>query len=422
MTEVYTFRAATMREALARIQHELGGDAVILQTKQVRKRGFLRSREEVEITAGMGFNTAGPLDVMQSDRHRSFDSRSETGLDLMRSPMSANEQIADLRRLSGGDAIPTKERSITERPHETASSSTAPLAKRLDSIESLLMQLGKASSGSGVADIPDHLFHLYARLLDVDVAESPARDLVQHVQKYATPQEQTDERFVQSLLRERIASQTRCSGPIQVTRGQRKTVALVGPTGVGKTTTLAKLAANFRLRDGVKLGLVTVDTYRVAAVEQLQTYADIIDLPMKVVTSPPEMRRAIAEMSDMDLVLIDTAGRSPRDDLKIQELKALLAAAEVDETHLVLSLVSNLRSLLMTAKMFSPVGVSSLILTKLDEAAGMGTLFSVAQQIQQPISYFTTGQDVPDDIEAADADRAARLVLGEDDVYGRTLA
>ena len=207
----------------------------------------------------------------------------------------------------------------------------------------------------------------------------------------------------QQQLATLIESQIQCSGPIAIERGKQKVVALVGPTGVGKTTTIAKLAANFRLRDGVKLGLVTVDTYRVAAVEQLRTYADIIELPMKVVTSPLEMRRAIDELADMDLVLIDTAGRSPREELQLQELKALLAEACVDEVHLVLSLATSPRVLTMTAEKFAHVGVTSLILTKLDEAAGMGNLVGVARDVDRPLSYFTTGQAVPDDIETADA-------------------
>ena len=103
-----------------------------------------------------------------------------------------------------------------------------------------------------------------------------------------------------------------------------RVVALVGPTGVGKTTTIAKLAANYRLREKRRVGLITVDTYRVAAVEQLRTYADIIDLPMEVVATPREMREAVARMSHLDLVLMDTAGRSPRDEVKIQELKSML--------------------------------------------------------------------------------------------------
>ena len=124
---------------------------------------------------------------------------------------------------------------------------------------------------------------------------------------------------------------------IELRPGNRKVVALVGPTGVGKTTTIAKIAANFRLRDKKTVGLITADTYRIAAVEQLRTYAEIIDLPLEVVTTPREMRRAVLQMEHLDLVLIDTAGRSPHDELRLHELRALLREANPDETHLVLS-------------------------------------------------------------------------------------
>ena len=117
-------------------------------------------------------------------------------------------------------------------------------------------------------------------------------------------------------------------------------MALVGPTGVGKTTTTAKLAAHFRLHEHRRVGLITVDTYRIAAVEQLRTYADIIDLPMEVASTPDEMRQAIGRLADLDLILMDTAGRSPRDEVQIQELKSLLVEAQPDEVHLVLSCAS----------------------------------------------------------------------------------
>ena len=160
--------------------------------------------------------------------------------------------------------------------------------------------------------------------------------------------------------------------------------------GVGKTTTIAKLAANFRLRSGIKMGLVTVDTYRVAAVEQLRTYAEIIELPMKVVTNPLEMRRALDELAGLDLVLIDTAGRSPKDDLKIQELKSLLAEAQVDEVHLVMSLTSNVRNLEASAAKFAAAGTTALILTKLDEATGMGSV--VGGPSRQPSNQLPDGR------------------------------
>ena len=188
-------------------------------------------------------------------------------------------------------------------------------------------------------------------------------------------------------------------------------MALVGPTGVGKTTTIAKLAAIYRLRENKRVGLITVDTYRIAAVEQLRTYAEIIDLPMEVVSTPREMREATARMSDMDLVLLDTAGRSPRDEVKIQELKSMLAEAKPEEVHLVVSAVASARSLSKTAEQFSTVGTTSLIVTKIDEATALGGLVSLARNSGLPLSFLTDGQNVPDDIQQANARNLADLIV-----------
>jgi flagellar biosynthesis protein FlhF len=160
--------------------------------------------------------------------------------------------------------------------------------------------------------------------------------------------------------------------------------------------------------------LITVDTYRIAAVEQLRTYADIIDLPMEVVSSPREIRTALSRMADLDLILMDTAGRSPRDEVKIQELRAFLQEARADEVHLVLSSVGSATTLQRTAEQFAVVGTTALVLTKLDEAGGTGHLLPLLRSCKLPLSYLTDGQNVPDDIRPADARRVARLVLGSD--------
>ena len=218
------------------------------------------------------------------------------------------------------------------------------------------------------------------------------------------------------LLKARIArmieDEIQVTGPIQVTQQSPRLVALVGPTGVGKTTTIAKLAANYRLREKTRVGLITVDTYRIAAVEQLRTYADIIALPMEVVSTPRQMREAVARLADLDLVLMDTAGRSPQDEVKIQELKSMLAEAQADEVHLVLSSVNSANSLKKTAELFADVGTTALVLTKLDEATGLGNLLPLVRSCQLPLSYLTNGQNVPDDIEPADRRKLARIVLG----------
>jgi flagellar biosynthesis protein FlhF len=287
------------------------------------------------------------------------------------------------------------------------------LQAQLDSIQRMIEGIGR-NTLTQRTEIPGDLFQLYANLIEAEVEDDIARDLICRLKDSAGPEVLANTAAATRRLVEMVEADLQCGGPIRVTPGRRRVVALVGPTGVGKTTTIAKLAANFRLRDGVKIGLITVDTYRIAAVEQLRTYAEIIDLPMKVVTGPTEMQKALDELAGMDLVLIDTAGRSPRDEPRIQELKSLLAEAQVDEVHLVLSLTGSARGLEANAARFAPAGVTSLILTKLDEAMGLGAIVSTARKLPLPISYITTGQDVPDDIEVARSARLASLVLGLD--------
>jgi flagellar biosynthesis protein FlhF len=158
--------------------------------------------------------------------------------------------------------------------------------------------------------------------------------------------------------------------------------------------------------------LITVDTYRVAAVEQLRAYAEIIELPMEVVATPREMRAAIERLAQQDLVLIDTGGRSPADDVKIRELRAVLNEARPDEVHLVLSSASSAATLHQTAERFQPVSPTALLFTKLDEALTLGNLIEALLRVGLPLSYLTDGQNVPDDIEVAESGRLVRRILG----------
>ena len=319
-----------------------------------------------------------------------------------------------------GNSIPVNQAAGLQAAAKALSEegdSTNELSVKIDVLQKMVESLAQKSHFRSADEVPSELFDIYTQLIDADIDDDLARELICNLRKSCTAQQLHDPVGSRALLSAMVEADIQCSAPIKPEVGRRRVVALVGPTGVGKTTTIAKLAANFRLRDGIKMGLVTVDTYRIAAVEQLRTYAEIIDLPMKVVTSPQEMRRALDELSDLDLILIDTAGRSPRDELKIQELKSLLSEAAVDEVHLVMSLTASVRSIRMTCEQFSCVNPTSLILTKLDEAAGAGSLLSVSRDVKLPFSYLTTGQDVPEDIEPANATRIARLVLGEDRLF-----
>jgi flagellar biosynthesis protein FlhF len=181
---------------------------------------------------------------------------------------------------------------------------------------------------------------------------------------------------------------------------------------VGKTTTIAKLAANFALLQRKRVALVTVDTYRIAAVEQLKTYSQIIGLPVSVAYSHEELPAILSEYSDYDLVLIDTAGRSQRHATQIEELKALVATVDC-EAHLVLAASTNEQDLIDTARRFAGARVDRIIFSKLDETSRFGALLTVADRTGIPLSFLTTGQKVPEDIEPAEPGKVADLILAD---------
>ena len=195
-----------------------------------------------------------------------------------------------------------------------------------------------------------------------------------------------------------------------VTEGMKIWV-LIGPTGVGKTTTLAKLAAQFRLKAQKKITLITLDTYRIGAVDQLRTYADILDMPLEIASRPDDLKKVIERHMDQDLFLIDTVGRSPNDSKHLEDLKEYLTVHPQLETHLLLSATTKDRDLAHTVERFSCVPVKSYIFTKLDETEDYTPLFNQLLRTRKPLSYLTNGQKVPEDIELASKEKVANLFL-----------
>lgn len=188
----------------------------------------------------------------------------------------------------------------------------------------------------------------------------------------------------------------------------------VGPTGVGKTTTIAKLAAVHSLWEGRKVALATADTYRIAAVEQLRTYAKILGIPMEVAFEPKDFEGILSKHGACDLLLLDTAGRSAKDSKKMEELKVLYDAFRPDAVHLVLAANLKYKDMLKVIDRMGVVPIRSVIFTKLDETYSFGPLLSVLEDFKFPLSFFTVGQNVPNDIEVARPERLARLILEGD--------
>lgn len=191
-----------------------------------------------------------------------------------------------------------------------------------------------------------------------------------------------------------------------------KILSFVGPTGVGKTTTLAKLAALMVVYHHQRVALVTTDTYRIGAVEQLRTYADILGVPLEVASSPEQLRQQVSAHQDKDYIFIDTAGRPSRNAMMIQEVAGFTKGVDPCETYLVLSCGTKTEDLLRIARDFRPTRYRKLIFTKLDETESLGNLANIASSTGVPIAYITTGQRVPDDIEVAEPRRLAELIVG----------
>jgi len=264
-------------------------------------------------------------------------------------------------------------------------------------------------------DTPHSLVRQYTCMIENHVSREIADQVVDAVRSRLTLGQLADETLVHDAVLSELAGFFPISdtslAPARGSSSRPFTLALVGPTGVGKTTTIAKLAATYTLAQSLRVGLITTDTYRIAAVEQLATYAEIIGVPLKVVTSAAEMREAMESYADLDVVLIDTAGRSPKDTARLEELRTLLDAAHPTETHLVLSGASSEPVLIEAARRFAVLGTDRVIFTKLDEAVTYGVILNVASRVGARLSFITTGQEVPDQIEAPHPDRLARLML-----------
>jgi flagellar biosynthesis protein FlhF len=381
-----TYRARTMKEAMTRVRRDLGGDAVILSSREIRRRRLF----------GLGAHAL--VEVTATDRMPSEVSV-EGGRSVTMPRASGSPSAGMTPPLSLSPALQARFGDQLSRLHAMVET-----LSRQGRIDHLLPEL------------PGELVPIYSQLVEADISEVLARRLMRHVAESLEPDQFEQADSIRGALCEAVAQCIPVAPPIQSVVGSRRVVALVGPTGVGKTTTVAKLAANFKLAHGVRVGLLTVDTYRIAAVEQLKTYAEIIDLPLGVVNDPGDMTRALDDLGDVELVFIDTAGRSPRDEVKIRELAEFLLRARPDEVHLVLSAVAGQRSLRAAVERFAMVQVDRLIVTKLDEADSLGGVLAVLGLSNRPVSYLTTGQAVPDDIEPADRMRLARLILKQEDL------
>lgn len=417
------FVGPDIKTVTLQMKHELGPDAIILNTRKVPKGGVLGvlGKELVEITAAIDeqvdlqHTSYAPASVAETDDRSttSFEfllknSGIQIPAGVLRS--GGNQTLDGLRKVTEhfdkGNAetvisLPSQAREVAEYNH---------LKSDVEDIKAAVMEIAQTLRYNHAPALPDYLKTAYVTLIEHDVNERLALELTEAVYKSMPPGEMDRKDLIDQRLIETIAGLVKTGTTSKPESKRPRVVALVGPTGAGKTTTIAKLTAIEKFVNNAGVGLITVDTFRIGAIEQLRTFAFIADIPMEVVYRPTEVSSALKKFSDKDVVFVDTVGRSQRAKKDLAELKKFVDAAKPDEVHLVLSASTSGKTLADVVERFKTLHPNNLIFSKIDEAVTFGPLFNIVQKMNVNVSYLTTGQGVPDDIVAADGIKIASLV------------
>lgn len=408
---VRTFYANSMTEAIRAIKEELGPDAVILSSRRVRKWGNafgILGSSALEVMAAV---EAEPIGIGEDERgtaHQEPQERSAVRPGAAESGFQASLQAA-LRPTSQSIAHYAQATSA-ERSTEPAGRSSAGIGEgnrpRLDREPSATV------SPASPKDLAVSLQGLYADLLGQGLRAETAHRALRELQNTLRDPDRTVPHFMLPLLRGVLASRLRAAGPLLGAHDCQKVIIFVGPSGVGKTTTIAKLAAHYRLEEKRSVAMVTIDNYRPAAVEQLRLYANVLGIDLAIASTCDEARACIGHLGQAELVLVDTPGFNPRRREPWDEWKALAGLPYQLEVHLVLSATTRIQDIEAAVARCAEAPGLRLLFTKLDETCGYGSVFEAGHQTGIPLSYWGTGPRVPEDLALAEPDRLTDLILG----------
>ncbi|WP_047984865.1 flagellar biosynthesis protein FlhF [Ornithinibacillus californiensis] len=369
--KVKKYVAPTMPEAMNKIRKELGSDAVILSSKEIQEGGFLGffKKRKIEVIAALD---KGPISTKQSTSNKMIASNSN--IHRQKGQMET-DLINEMKSM----------RLILERQSQ----------QQIHNKFALEYQV------------------IYQHLIEQEVGGELATDIVQNiVNKHEASTTSPDNRTIQKDLKQEIENRLSSLSFAGISN-TAKVVHFVGPTGVGKTTTLAKVAATSMLKDKKKVAFITMDTYRIAAIDQLKTYAKILDTPVEVVYSVEDYKAAIEKLKNYDLILVDTAGRNYRDEQYVKELEKNMISRDNVENYLVLSLTAKPKDINDIYYNFRHIHIKSLIFTKVDETRQYGSLLNIPLTHNMGISYLTNGQEVPDNILEPTKEVISNLIVGD---------
>ncbi len=404
--EIRQYQAETVSECLSRIKAELGSKAMIISVNENKGPTVPRSKR-FEVTA------------MPPEEEDDVPVQNEPQLKL--SPEKILERLyAGHSKVTGVEYTPprpaphpeprpSRARSVLPAQPEYREPPSPPAAEALELTDLLVDDLEGTAPEDG--ELSDELRDLARYFLDIGVNREITSEMIWRVSRRFKPSQLGNRERVREYLAGLINSNVRCDGAlVGLKRGRKRNVALIGPTGVGKTTTIAKIATELTARE-VSVGLIVLDNFRVGAVDQLRKFATTIDVPLLMATNDLELRKVHRVLSSKQVILIDTAGQNPHDQAAMDRLFTMISVVPDLEKHLVLSANTKERDLQAFTEIYLGRGFSNLIFTKLDESLTYGGLLNTYFQSEKPFSYFGVGQRVPDDLLTASSSKLAELLL-----------
>lgn len=427
------FQAETETEAILLAKEELGKDAIVMNIKVVKPRGLYKlfKKPMVEVTAAMDDEityTNGEKMLSELQKIKQERAAVEQAEPAPVQPAPAQQNLPPLRsnpHMNNNSNIINNPNIIIEdevKEEKKNNGGETAIEQRLNELQTLLEKQiqtkeEKPEEEKKGEEKKESKSSIYIRLImeqmmNNEVDEKYAIQIINEIKSGLSDDSTVDN--VLSSVYQKIILKIGQIKTIRLGEGSPKYVFFIGPTGVGKTTTIAKIASDLKLKKKAKIALVTSDTYRIAAVEQLRTYANILSIPLKVVYTPEEMKEVKEEFADYDIVLIDTAGRSHQSIEQREDISKLLEAIpeEEREVYLVLSATTKYRDLIKITETYSEFVSYNLIFTKLDETDCLGNILNIHMLTDAPLSYTTYGQNVPDDIGKIDAQSIAKKLLG----------
>ncbi len=440
------YLADTEAEAVDAAKKELGPGVVVMNVRSVKHKGIMRlfKNPMKEVTVALEEDSerfsSAVKDIArvvseqnaQQDKWGTDDGRDVNGqgADAPRAAYALKQQPAAGAQASGGaraaeityGKASSKEITHDRNVLEQAVSESNVLENKLDSLQSLLEETlvktdDKTVAVSNVNEEPSEaenfLRLLYNMMVDNEVDEHYANQIIDTLDVKDT-QETPIDYYLASIYQKMILKFGKTTR-ITEAKKRPKAVYFIGPTGVGKTTTIAKIASRFTVEQKKKIALLTTDTYRIVAAEQLKTYADILEVPIRVIYSIEEIEHAFSDFRDYDYILVDTAGHSHYNEEQRQAIGQFIHAADdkvEKEVYLVMSATTKYRDMISIADAYSEVTEYKLIFTKLDETTALGNLFNLRMRTNAEMSYVTTGQNVPEDIEPFNPQGVVKQLLG----------